>query len=321
MDQPSAQRTTVKLAIILVLGVVATVTAPQRFRSGVDAVTVDVLVTRDGQPVAGLTAADFELRDSGVRQQIRSAAFEDVPLNVLLVLDVSASVEGNPLRMLKTAAASALELLTPRDEIALLSFNHGIDGWVPWSADLQSVRQRLDVMEADGGTALHDAVFAALTLRNTRGGSRSLVLLFTDGDDTIGWLPGQHVIDASRRTGTVVYTVNLRPRGQARAGYRVDFRSGLQPPPPHLDPVALRESFVRTVSAETGGRSIDVEESGNVRDAFVEILTEFRTRYLLTYSPEGVPADGWHTIDVRVPKSRGLRVQARRGYLRDSATR
>ena len=70
----------------------------QTFRSGVDAVRVDVLVMDGNRPVAGLTASDFELRDSGVVQPIESVAIEDVPLNVMLALDTSESVDGTPLK-------------------------------------------------------------------------------------------------------------------------------------------------------------------------------------------------------------------------------
>jgi VWFA-related protein len=282
---------------------------------------VDVLVTRAGEPVTGLTAADFELRDSGVRQQIRSIAVEHVPLNVLVALDVSDSVEGKPLGMLKTAAAATVELLSSRDQVALLAFNHGIPTWVPWSADLRAVRTRIERIQASGGTGLHDAVFAALALGNRRPGSRNLVLLFTDGEDTTGWLPGKNVIDAARRSETVVYAISVRQTRHAYLGYQVDFRSGLQPAVPHVHPSALADSLVERVAAETGGRYVDVEEIGMVKDAFLHILAEFRTRYLLAYVPTGVPASGWHAIDVRLTRGESAVVRARRGYFRDTVAK
>ena len=77
----------------------------QTFRSGVEAVAVDALVMDGRRPVGGLTASDFALRDSGVVQSIDTVAFEDVPLNVILALDTSKSVDGAPLEELKQAAA------------------------------------------------------------------------------------------------------------------------------------------------------------------------------------------------------------------------
>jgi hypothetical protein len=63
----------------------------------------------------------------------------------------------------------------------------------------------------------------------------------------------------------------------------------------------------------TGGRSIAIESTRDLSSTFVRILEEFRMRYLISYSPEGVSGAGWHRLDVRV-KGRGLTVKARPGY-------
>jgi hypothetical protein len=79
----------------------------QRFRAGVDAVRVDVLVTDRNRPVGGLTAADFSLLDNNVPQQIEAMHSEDVPVSMMLTLDASASVAGSPLEDLKGARRSS----------------------------------------------------------------------------------------------------------------------------------------------------------------------------------------------------------------------
>src|SRR5437868_3040209 len=86
----------VVLGCVLSLYLVAPVgsQAQSPFKSGVDAVRVDVQVGDGGRPVAGLTADNFELRDSGVHQEIEALTLRDVPLSVLLALDTSASVNG-----------------------------------------------------------------------------------------------------------------------------------------------------------------------------------------------------------------------------------
>src|SRR3954463_958936 len=73
------------------------------FSSRVEAVRVDVLVTENGLPVRGLAPADFELRDNGVPQQIDLISFDQVPLNVVLALDMSDSVAGERLQRLQAA--------------------------------------------------------------------------------------------------------------------------------------------------------------------------------------------------------------------------
>ena len=54
---------------------------------------------------------------------------------------------------------------------------------------------------------------------------------------------------------------------------------------------------------------------GDFRAAFLEIVAEFRHRYLLGFTPKGVAEDGWHKLEVRV-RPRGATVKARPGYQR-----
>ncbi len=56
-----------------------------------------MLVTDNGQPVRGLGPADFEVLDNGVPQDVALVSFDEVPLNVILALDMSDSVAGERL--------------------------------------------------------------------------------------------------------------------------------------------------------------------------------------------------------------------------------
>jgi VWFA-related protein len=301
---------------IITAGVVliSLASSQQTFRVSVDAVRVDVLVTDGNRPVGGLTATDFELRDSGVLQHLESVSFEDVPLSVMLALDVSSSVRGQPLDNLKGAGSAVAGLLRPGDRAALLTFSEEIDLSSDWSADHQPLAQAIERTRASGSTALHDAAYAALTLKDPQSG-RLLVLLFSDGDDTESWLSGRTVIDFARRSDAVVYSVGLRHAPVRKLGYLVDFRSGPQPDVPRVVPSELTRSFLTALAEETGGKYIDAERSDRLRETFAQIVTEFRSRYLLTYIPAGVEAGGWHPIDVKLKNKKG-NITARRGYLR-----
>ena len=116
------------------------------------------------------------------------------------------------------------------------------------------------------------------------------MLVFSDGDDTLSWLSGQTVMEVARRSDAVVYGVELRTASVATFGYLVDFRSGLQPDIPSVVPPVLLQRFLPALAEETGGEYPEAERSDRLRDVFVRILTEFRSRYLLTYTPAGVEA-------------------------------
>lgn len=285
----------------------------QTFRTGVEGVHVDALVLDGNRPVAGLRASDFELRDSGVVQKIESVAFEDVPLNVIFALDASESVQGEPLEHLKQAALAAIQLLRPADQAAVLTFDDYVTLRADWTTDRGSVSNAIQAAQSGGATALYDAAYAALTLRPPQPG-RTLALVFSDGEDTASWLAGAASIDIGRRNDAVVYAVELGQRRPWSPGYRLDVHSGVQ-----LGADAARlnlmDRFLPALAQDTGGQVLNAARSDQLRERFVRILTEFRTRYLITYSPTGVDRGGWHPLQVTL-KGRKGRVIARRGYLR-----
>ena len=303
------------LVVVFAIGAIAAADLfAQRFRVTTEAVRVDALVVDGNKPIAGLQASDFEVRDSGVLQRIEAVSFEEIPLSVMLALDTSHSLTGQPIEDLKNAARTVAELLRDGDRVALLTFSERVSLLLPWTSDQARVGTALSNISANGATSLHDGAYAALVCRDDQPG-RPLILLFSDGQDTASWLGGQAVIEAAQRNDAVVYVVGL-PAGEAPPpGYRLDFRSGVQPRPPPVAPQALSEPFLNALADETGGSYLTVERSDRLRDTFVQIVNEFRMRYLLSYTPTGVDAGGWHPIEVKLKGRRG-RVTARRGYLK-----
>jgi VWFA-related protein len=295
------------LAAALALAVAATAAqqAPA-FTAATEAVVVDVLVTRAGAPVAGLTAADFTVRDAGVPQTVTLAAVDAMPVRLLLALDSSASVRGEALDFLKGAAKAAVDSLRPADEAALLSFAHNLALAGPWTSNRAELAASIDAVAARGSTALADAAFGAIGLA-PRLGTRTLVLLFTDGSDTASWLAPDQVLQAARRSESVIYGVTVG----AAAG----------PPAPEQletwiasEPSLYRGALLPLLARQSGGEVVRAADMNALRETFVSIVARFNQRYVLTYSPAGVPAGGWHPIDVEVRG--GGDVVARRGYVR-----
>jgi len=305
----------VKALGVAALGLLAlSADGPQVFRTAVDGVRVDVLVSENRRSVRGLTAANFVLRDRGVVQVIDSVSFEDVPVSVMLVLDTSSSVRGTALTHLRQAASAVVDRLTPADRAALMTFNGAVSLDCDWTSDRRRLQDAIGRVDAGGATALHDAAYAALMLRDPSPG-RPLVLVFSDAADTASWLPGARVIELVQRHDAVVYGVTLRGAETRPLGYLADFTSGIQA---HLENVAagaFKESFIERLAGESGGSVFLAEESGELRAAFERIVAEFRSRYVITYMPRGVEAAGWHPLQVSL-KGRSGRVTARRGYLR-----
>lgn len=256
------------------------------FTTRIEAVRVDVLVTRDGRPIRDLTAADFEVLDNGVRQHVDLVSFEQNPLNVVLVLDTSDSLAGEPMRRLRRAGAAVLDGLRPGDQAALLTFSHVVGPGLGLTADFKRVRRALEEARPGGHTALIDATYAGMMIGESDVG-RSLLIAFSDGVDTSSWLAADAVLETARRSDVVMYGVSADAGGQ---------------------------TFLKDLARATGGSLLAARQTDDLRFVFVSVLEEFRQRYLVSYSPQGVPKDGWHRIDVRV-RVRGATVKARPGYL------
>jgi VWFA-related protein len=301
-----AVKTAAFVALVLVLA-----QAPQRFRSGVDVVTVDALVTAAGRSVNGLKAEDFELRDNGVVQDIDSVGVDDAPVSMMLALDTSNSVEGPMLDHLKRAAIAAIDVLTPDDRAAVMTFADTVKLGAGWDAPRPAAREAVTGVDAGGATSLYDATYAALTLEDTRPGRRSYVLLFSDGGDTASWLPARAVLERARRSDAVVYVVTRRtPRPDVRLEYRSGIELWTAPSASRTDGPTMSE-----LAGLTGGHVFVVARADELRATFADIVTQFRNRYLLRYRPQGVNADGWHTITLTLKRGNAV-ITARRGYAR-----
>jgi len=260
------------------------------FSAKVEAVRVDVLVTDNGQPVRGLGPADFELLDNGVPQEVGLVSFDQIPLNVILALDMSDSVAGERLDQLRVAGGGLLAALKKDDQAALVSFSHAVQLGAKLTTDVGAVRAALGGAVGSGMTALIDGTYAGIMVGESDAG-RSLLIVFSDGVDTSSWLRADAVLDTARRADVVVYGVSVVSR--------------------------LKPEFLREITSLTGGRLFEIEKTANLASTFLGILEEFRHRYLVSYTPKGVAKDGWHKLDVRV-RNRRATIKARPGYLAGS---
>ena len=278
------------LALLLCEGVGFAQPQSPAFSSTIENVRVDVLVTDSGQPIRGLGPADFEIFDNSVPQQVELVSFDEVPLNVILALDMSDSVAGPRLDQLRSAAAGLLASLKQSDQAALASFSHAVRLGAKLTSDVAAVRDALVESGGSGMTSLVDGTYAGIMVGESDAG-RGLLIVFSDGVDTSSWLRADAVLNTAKRADVVVYGVSVVSR--------------------------LKPEFLRELTAFTGGRLFEIEKTANLAATFLGILEEFRHRYLVSYAPRGVAKDGWHKLDVHI-RNRRATVKARPGYLAGS---
>jgi VWFA-related protein len=292
------------VALMTALDLTARAQEPARFRAGTELVSVDVLVTENRQPVLGLTPGDFELIDNGVAQTVEQLYVEQLPVNVVMVLDTSGSVIGERLAALKAGAGSVIDKLRPKDRAAILSFSHRLEMPSPLTADHAVLRKAVNELDALGSTSLRDAAFAGLALRGADN-TRTLLLLFSDGLDTSSILSESRLMAIARRSDAIIYAIGVQDSPTARMTGRG---------PVFVQSEAVTDDrFLGALAREAGGRLLHAQQHGDIERTFTRVFEEFNNRYVLGYTPRGVAKSGWHKLDVRLKNKHGA-VLARRGY-------
>ena len=301
----------------------------QTYRARVEGVTVDVSVTNGGRVISGLGAADFELTDNDVRQRIIDVHHEVLPLDVTLVVDMSG---GGVLQSVVLAGVERVrQSLQEDDRLRVFTFDeqlreHGAFASPRAVPPLAPSKATLDGFAASGHTVLFDAIAAVLESRREPD-RRSLTMVFSAGRDTRSQLTSAQALERARRAETTVFVVH------AFLNY-----APTEPPPPGAEarpvptvPHSVPARFYRDLAEITGGtvqnvepltvfrndserRSMRVRFGDGLSEAFLRAIQDFRSSYLLRYTPEGVAPSEWHAIKVKVLKPGRHTVRARKGY-------
>jgi len=290
-------RSAASLAILCLTAATVSAQNVPVFSGGIEVVQVDVSVLRDGKLVEGLQARDFEVRDNGVLQAVEigeapsgDAGGAGKKVDVVLALDMSGSVEGDPLKHLKAAAHAVVDMLRPGDSFSLLTFSSQVQLAVSPADSRARAHEVIDAAQPQLTTSLHDAAFAAVVIPDARRG-RPLALVLSDGDDRGSWLKPEQVLRAAEGSELVVHVVLTSQKGSEPGG---------------------EPTFLRDLAQATGGQQWRADYA-QLRDVLLKALEEFRSRYTLRYERQGVARAGWHELDVRVRRP-GVKVRARAGY-------
>lgn len=303
---------------VLIACALSLVSAAQQgpvFRAGGDAVRVYVTVTdRDGRLVTTLSREDFELRDEGKPQPITVFDNTPRPIRLIVMLDVSGSMEGN-LPLLRAAAAQLFTRLLDADLVKVGAFGRDITISPEFTRDAEALAAALPGRIApDSPTPLWRAILDAIQAFGERGDERRVVLVLSDGKDS-GPTPFSRtfasqaeVIDRARDEDVMIYAVGMRSRGGRRMPPGLG-RGGLQA----ALTADLPDAGLARVAEETGGGYTEIGFGQDLGAAFAGVADELHSQYLLGFAPP--KRDGKvHEIGIRVSRP-GLKPRARKSYV------
>ena len=262
--------------------------AAAQFRSSIDAVEVYAsVIDAKGEPITGLTAADFTVEEDGQRQAVTTFAAGEFPLALAIAVDRSFSVPRPALNDSVAAARRLIDALQPTDRVMVLAIGSEVETAAPLSTDRAAALDALKALDSWGTTPLYDAALEAIDAIQEAPGRRALILL-TDGDDRYSQISAPDLVTEARRRDVIVYPI----------------ASGRK-----------RPAIFAELASVTGGRSFQADTRRELEATVAAIARELRLQYLLGYTPAR-PANaqpGWRSIRVSVNRP-DFRVRARDGY-------
>lgn len=250
-----------------------------------------------GVPIAGLGAGAFEVLEASIDQPRTIASVEprinpESQVSIMLVLDVSGSMDGAPLDDAKAATQQLVAKLGGSDRVALIAFADAVDldgvnaaREVGFTDDGRAVLDVVDQLSADGGTPLYDALFKAVTVSNDATLGRRAILLLTDGVDQ-----GRDLSEA----GSAVASAETPIQEATQANIPI-FTIGLGD--------EIDEGYLQRVALTTGGTYQSAPSSADLQSSFQNVLDRLKQEYIVTYT-SGFDCDGaTHRVEVGVEDS------------------
>ncbi len=273
-----------------------------KLKVDVNLVNVFVTVTdAHGAPIGGLTKDNFILKEDGDEQKI--AVFDKesaLPLSIALGIDTSLSTRHDlPLEQ-ASAKRFAHAILRPIDALSIYAFSEVVRESTPgYTSDLKRIDESIDHIRIGAATALYDTIYLAARALDRRKGRKVLVLI-TDGGDTISKVDYKEALRATQEAETIVYSIIIVP---------IESSAGRETGGEH----ALIQ-----ISEDTGGKYYYANSNAEMDAAFRKISDELRTQYLLAYYPsQHTSFSEFRKIDVNVvgvAEGPSYRVRHRAGY-------
>ncbi|HEV8139533.1 MAG TPA: VWA domain-containing protein [Pyrinomonadaceae bacterium] len=261
-------------------GQLATAVAPQLIK-------VNASVTDgNGRAIPNMRLSDFAVYEDGTERKVVDVTPSTEPFNLILLLDVSGSVEER-IDFIRKAARDFLRTASRQDRIAITSFRDDIQIISDFTTDRALLSKKLDDIDAGGATALYDALGYSLvdTLKPLRG-ERTAIVILSDGDDNKSFVPFPSILEATIESGALIYPLYV-PSGLIP-------EASVPKPMITVDPMRTKYLTITTRAAEEGQKLADfsggvfysIKRLEDLQKAYDDVVAQLRTAYTITYSSE-----------------------------------
>src|SRR5262245_62075536 len=305
---PSRRRSIRVLSAFLAIATAITVAAvaaraelaPQSavFRGRIDLVNIGVTVAgKKQQLVTDLRADDFAVYEDGAPQQISAFASGAEPasaLHVGVLLDVSESQQLD-LGFTQNAVIKFLSSLPDAVDMTFIDFGSSVRSGRYEQADFPRLVERVRRLRAEGYTALYDAIGLYLDSAAELDG-RKVMVLYTDGADTISRLSLSKLMKRLKESDVTVYAIGA-----------------LDNPVQQF----MQRALLADIAETTGGTAFFTTRDRDLDRIYEQVLREVRAQYTIGYVSTNDKADGrWRKVNIKLTgaDAKRLKVRARKGY-------
>ena len=178
-------------------------------RVNTNLVLVPVSVTdASNRPLLGLDTSSFRIFDNNIEQQLASLAFEDAPVAIAVVFDMSGSMRPK-MRKSRLALARLLETANPEDEFCLIEFSDAVDLAKSWTSDPREITGALADAVPRGRTALLDAIALGLSEVKKSTKPRKAIVIVSDGGDNRSRLTERELRSMARESDALIYAMGI----------------------------------------------------------------------------------------------------------------
>ena len=270
-----------------------------QFRVTVDLISLNVTVTdpRD-RFITDLLEEDFSVYEDGILQEIEAFSREDLPIRMVLLLDTSASMV-DKMHFAQEAAVRFTRTLRMEDLAQVVEFGSHANILQQFTADQRELEDAIRLTQAGGTTKLHNAMYISLRSleRRRMEARRQAIILLSDGRDTSSLVTFEQVLDLTKDTDVVVYTISLQNTARRR-GRRF----------------SEAEHVLKNLAEETGGQWFFPAALEELESVYDRIAEELKSQYNVGYISNNPRRDGtWRRIVVQTNRP-DLRVRAKLGY-------
>ncbi len=241
----------------------------------------------NNRAIADLTASDFEVLEGSTPREVVSVRQSTSPFNLILLLDVSGSVD-NYVNFIRKAARSFVNTVDSRDRVAIISFNDDIHVVSRFTTDKAELSASLDTFESGGATAYYDALAYTLadTLRPLKG-ERTAIIVLTDGDDNRSFLPFDSMLSSVEESGALIYPLlvptSLAAESAADQNAAID---SLRSRYLQGELTSKAKSEGERLAKVSGGVYYEISRLSQIQTAYDDIVRQLRTSYDVEYRSE-----------------------------------